>query len=229
MSINEQEGPELLALLGEFFPAEVIEWKPQSVSGSRALAIAYIDARAVMDRLDEVMGPGNWADDYVILEDGSALCKLSLRLGGEWITKHDVGSESDQPDAGDRRKASVSDALKRAAVKWGVGRYLYRLPAQWVDWDPQKKRFAKQPQLPAQFLPRGHPDKPPPDFATLLADCQTEEQLVRVGRTIAEAKLRGQARDLVARLYAQRLKFIRATGDAAEPRQTAQPQPQTTA
>ena len=41
-----------------------------------------------------------------------------------------------------------------AAVKFGVGRYLYRLPAQWCDYDPQKKHFVRQPQLPAWAVPR---------------------------------------------------------------------------
>jgi hypothetical protein len=76
-----------------------------------------------------------------------------LRLGEEWITKMDVGGPSEQPDEGDRRKAAFSDALKRAAVKFGVGRYLYRLKPMWVDYDTQRKQFAKPPQLPDSALP----------------------------------------------------------------------------
>ena len=113
------------------------------------MAIAYIDARCVLDRLDAVVGADGWQDDYEVLEDGAVVCRLRLRLAGEWVTKSDVGSESEQGDAGDRRKASFSDALKRAAVKWGIGRYLYRLPSQWLGWDVQKKRFTEQPRLPA--------------------------------------------------------------------------------
>ena len=74
---------------------------------------------------------------------------LDLRAGPYvWITKTDVGGQSEQPDEGDRRKAAFSDALKRAAVKFGIGRYLYRLKPQWVDYDPQKKRFVQSPILP---------------------------------------------------------------------------------
>jgi hypothetical protein len=61
--------------------------------------------------------------------------RLRCRIGGEWLTKVDVGGPSEQPDGGDRLKAAVSDAVKRAAVKFGVGRCLYRLPSQWVDHD----------------------------------------------------------------------------------------------
>jgi hypothetical protein len=74
-----------------------------------------------------VLGVENWQDEYEILADGSVMCRLKLKLGGEWITKTDVGSPSEQPDGGDRLKAAFSDALKRAAVKFGIGRYLYRL------------------------------------------------------------------------------------------------------
>jgi hypothetical protein len=69
------------------------------------------------------------------------------------VTKVDVGGPSEQPDGGDRLKAAFSDALKRAAVKFGVGRYLYRLPAQWVDYDPQKRQFVRTPTVPPFALP----------------------------------------------------------------------------
>jgi hypothetical protein len=156
---SEDLGALQAALAAPFDPREV-EWKPQAVNGNRALAIAYIDARAVMARLDRVVGLAGWQDDYEVLTDGNVICRLRLRLGGEWITKADVGGESDQKDEGDRRKASFSDALKRAAVKWGVGRYLYSLAGVWCDYDPQKKRFVSTPTLPASALPsRGAPAK----------------------------------------------------------------------
>jgi hypothetical protein len=142
-----------LALSDPFDPRDV-KFKPQMVKNNRALAIAYVDVRLIQDRLDEVLGAENWQDDYEILPDGSVVCRLRLNLGGDWVTKTDVGSPSEQPDGGDRLKAAFSDALKRAAVKFGIGRYLYRLPAQWVEYDPAKKQIAQVPQLPAFALPR---------------------------------------------------------------------------
>src|SRR5262245_29923246 len=114
------------------FDSKEVKFKPAVVTGNRALALAYVDARVIQDRLDDVLGVTGWQDEYECLADGSVVCRLHLRLGTEWITKMDVGGPSEQPDEGDRRKAAFSDALKRAAVKFGVGRYLYRLPAQWV-------------------------------------------------------------------------------------------------
>ena len=141
------------ALAAPFEPKDV-KFKPQMVKNNRCLAMAYIDARLIQDRLDEVLGVENWEDAYRILPDGSVMCRLRLKLGDRWIAKTDVGSPSEQPDVGDRLKAAFSDALKRAAVKFGIGRYLYRLAAQWVDYDPVKKQIVQVPQLPAFAIPK---------------------------------------------------------------------------
>ncbi len=146
--------------LQEFFPQEVVGWKPQAVKDNRAMAVAYIDARDVENRLDEVVGIDHWKDDYTVLDGGNVVCTLSVRVNGEWVGKTDVGGESDQPDDGDRKKAAFSDAFKRAAVKWGIGRYLYSLPKQWVDFDPKKRAFVREPELPAAFRPK--PKQRPP-------------------------------------------------------------------
>jgi hypothetical protein len=168
MSEQGNGGEELRAALAAPFDAGEVKFKPAVVNGSRCLALPYVDARAVMDRLDDVFGVAGWQDAYERLPDGSVACRLSVRVGGEWVTKMDVGSESEQPDEGDRAKAAFSDALKRAAVKLGLGRYLYRLPPTWVDYDPQKKQIVKPPKLPAAAraaparLDRARDTPPPP-------------------------------------------------------------------
>src|SRR5205823_14859312 len=112
---------------------------------NRDLVVPNVDASVSQDRLEHELGVSGWWDEYECLRDGSVVYRLRLRLGSEWITKMDVGGPSEQTDEGDRRKAAFSDALKRAAVKFGVGRYLYRLSPLWVDWDAQKKKFLKDP------------------------------------------------------------------------------------
>ena len=119
-----------------------VKFKPGKVSGSRALALAYIDSRLIMDRLDEVVHIDGWKDEYTVYPSGAVECRLSLKLAGEWVTKADVGGQSEQPDEDDRMKAAYSDALKRAAVKFGIGRFLYRATNAWHDYDPVKKQFA---------------------------------------------------------------------------------------
>lgn len=136
------------------FDLKEVKFKPQVVQGNRALALAYVDARAIQDRLDDVLGVEGWQDEYELLPDGSVVCRLRLKIGDEWVVKMDVGGPSEQPDGGDRMKAAFSDALKRAAVKFGLGRYLYRLPSQWVDYDPMKKQFRTTPSLPAFAVPK---------------------------------------------------------------------------
>ncbi len=186
--MNAKEVAEKLA--EPFDPSEV-KFKPQMVKENRCLAMAYIDARLVQDRLDEVMGVGCWADDYEIRESGSVVCRLSLYLSGTWVTKTDVGSLSEQPDDGDRLKAAFSDALKRAAVKFGIGRYLYRLQAQWVDYDPVKKRINTTPQLPKWALPTvGSNGKSKDEPAKTETETTTDQKVTFKTLTPAEKKAR---------------------------------------
>ena len=114
------------ALLEPFKESD-IEWRIQSAgeknNKSWARVLAYITARAVMDRLDNVFGIDGWKDEYAQAPDGGVLCKLSVRIEGEWITKEDVSENTNV----DPVKGGVSGALKRAAVKYGIGRYLYNL------------------------------------------------------------------------------------------------------
>ena len=156
---------ELMERLAEPFPVSAVSWKPQTLTKdkTRALAVAYIDARDVAQRLDEVVGPLNWAVDHKMVGE-QQMTGLSIRHPDkdEWITKWDAGfvggSDSDKED--DQMKAikgTASDGLKRAAVLWGIGRYLYSLPKQWVDWDEQKRQFKQQPTLPEWAVPT-----PPP-------------------------------------------------------------------
>lgn len=118
-----------LVKLAAEFPKSAVSWRSQSLTkdGTKALALAYIDARDVMDRLDDVCGPENWQDRYEF-HGPRTVCYLSIRIGGEWITKADGAGDSDV----EAEKGAISDALKRAAVKWGVGRYLYALSSPWV-------------------------------------------------------------------------------------------------
>src|ERR1019366_706639 len=146
--------PTFAELLAAPFAADEIKWKPQCVKGNRALAIAFIDARLVEDRLDAVFGPGGWQDNYTLLPSGDVVCTLRVRVDGEWVEKSDVGGQSDQPDEGDRVKAAFSDAIKRAAVKLGIGRYLYRLGGQWVAFAEKARQFKRTPTLPDWAMPQ---------------------------------------------------------------------------
>jgi hypothetical protein len=141
--------------LAEPFEPRQLKWKPQTVRGDKALGVAYVSASDVMNRLDKTVGVANWKDRYQVLSTGSVICRLSVRIGDEWVTKSDVGSPSEQPDEHDRMKAAFSDALKRAAVRFGVARYLHYLPAVWISYDAQRKRtdMNNLPALPSWAQP----------------------------------------------------------------------------
>lgn len=111
----------LFANLAAKFGGDLV--KRRSGGGGRDLV--YITARAVMNRLDDVLGPENWWDEYQPIED-AVICRLTIRLpDGQLLTKCDVGGNSKTQDASDVEKSGFSDAFKRAAVKFGVGRHLY--------------------------------------------------------------------------------------------------------
>lgn len=127
------------------FPRDRIHWRAQTVTrdGSKALALAYLDARDVRHRLNEVVGPENWTCEHYDCGGGKLGCRLSIRIDGEWITKTD-GAGDTQVEA---EKGAFSSALKRAAVAWGVGEYLYDMDAVWVPCESYerngKKMFSK--------------------------------------------------------------------------------------
>ncbi len=144
------------------FPENVIGWKAQVTTkdGKKALAVPYIDARDVQDRLDAVLGIGNWESHFRVLDHGGVICTLRLFIDGRWIEKEDADGLSDQPDDGDKLKAAVSGSLKRAAVQVGIGRYLYRLPDFWCAYDSQRRQVTERPVLPEWALPRKTAPKP---------------------------------------------------------------------
>ena len=133
------------------FPANAVHWRVGSTTKdkSKGTALAYLNARDVMKRLDEVVGMENWKDCYAETPSGRTICTLKLRIDGEWIGKTDGAGDTNV----EGEKGAISDAFKRAAVKWGIGRYLYYLPAKWVEID-QYRKIQNPPQLPKWALPK---------------------------------------------------------------------------
>lgn len=139
------------------FPANQVKWIPKATNGdkTRALAVPYIDPRDVAERLDQVLGPLGWAVDHKNVA-GQTITGIGINHpeNENWIWKWDVGFNSSSDDEVSV-KGSVSDGLKRAAILWGIGRYLRRVEGTWVDYDSQKKKLKKIPQLPEWALPGG--------------------------------------------------------------------------
>lgn len=190
--------PEIFAALNA--PFERAEVKSRVQAGR---TLEYITARTAMNRLDSILGPENWEDDYTP-GPNSVICRLTIRIadpnagtGGGWIaiTKADAGGYAGMADEGDDDKSGFSDAFKRAAVKFGVGRYLYR------DGVPT---FAR-PDSPAQAgpaeveAPRLHE---PADPARRQPDAPTAKGAPRSGRALfAWVKEQEQRHEIVLLKY----------------------------
>jgi hypothetical protein len=159
---------DLSGLAAPFAPAD-IEWRLQSAgknaNGIWGKCLAYITNRAIMERLDKVCGPGNWKNEYREWTIGTAgvLCGLSIRIDEEWITKWDGAEQTDV----EAMKGGLSAAMKRAAVQWGIGRYLYDLPEGWAKIAERGEHFGRtkdgtefrwdNPDLPKWAIPNGVP------------------------------------------------------------------------
>lgn len=125
------------------FPAHMVAWRAVAFNKerTRALLLPYLDARAVMDRLDAIC-PDGWSFEVEMLTTGAVKGRLTV-LG---VTREDIGE-------GDSLKAASSDALKRAAVHFGIGRYLYDIPKTWNDWDDTNNSPKHEPELPEWAKP----------------------------------------------------------------------------
>lgn len=187
----------------EPFAPEDIEWRVQQcgMTGNGkpwAMVLAYVTNRAIMKRLDEVCGKSGWRNEFTAAPDSGVMCGISVKVDGEWITKWDA-AENTQVEA---VKGGMSGAMKRAAVQWGIGRYLYMLEEGFAEvsvekrngWNRAKTKEGKQifwtpPRLPSWALPavaeKEIPHQEPeisPDeilngFTSQAADCQTVDEL----------------------------------------------------
>ncbi len=139
------------------FPSHEVAWKPQAISKDkrRALMVAYVDARAVMERLDAVC-PNEWNFEIEVVP-GTPTPTAKGRLTVLGVVREDIG-EAGEGEAG-TLKAAASDALKRCAVHFGVGRYLYDLPLGWMDWDEARRAPMRTPELPEWARPE--PERTP--------------------------------------------------------------------
>jgi hypothetical protein len=103
-------------------------------NGPRVQLAAYIDVRAVAEILDRVVGPANWSFEKQGPEqaDKGWVChgRLTIFTDGREVVREDIGGGSGDIETGG--KGAVSDALKRAAVQFGLGRALYRLDHAWI-------------------------------------------------------------------------------------------------
>ena len=126
------------------FTFQEIEWRVLRTSKkdpTRAQVAAYVESRAIQNRLDSVVGRENWQNTFESIvgnNNGTTahICRISIYYPerGEWITKSDGAGCTDVEPI----KGGLSNAFKRAASMWGMGRYLYGLKNIWANIDEYK-------------------------------------------------------------------------------------------
>jgi hypothetical protein len=127
-----------LTQLAAPFPVEVVSWRLDSEGREYqgrmlARAVCYIDARDVQERLDQVLGGEGWAFAVSMVPCAKGYAAIgTLTIAG--ISKSDAGED-------ETVKGAVSDALKRAAVQWGIGRYLYTVGACFAEVEQKGKEW----------------------------------------------------------------------------------------
>jgi len=131
-----------LRRLSDKFPPDDIEWRAQQSGQSNGnfwcMVLAYVTNRAIMQRLDDVCGAQNWKNEYKPSPCGNGyICGISIKVNDEWVTKWD-GSAIDGSGDIDLVKTCLSNSMKRAAVQWGIGRYLYNLEATFANCSANK-------------------------------------------------------------------------------------------
>jgi len=168
---------EFVAALEVPFDPLQIEWRVMNTTKNgpplRGQVVPYADQRAYTDRLNALFTPAGWTRRYTIhassnferSQDKKIVAKVlvSCELAIFGLGSHSATGEefADDPNA---LTAAEAQAFKRAAVCFGLGRYLYYFTGTWVDLD-EHKRPKTVPQLAGWATPAGWRQGLRPRFA----------------------------------------------------------------
>lgn len=139
----QKSARELQEALSAPFQNADIEWRVSATNHEKTngLAVPYVTNRAIQTRLDDTVGIDGWHNDFVPWKGEKAqLCGISIYLPElkDWLTKWDGSDDTDIECV----KGGLSDSMKRAAVEWGIGRYLYGMtPPLWVGIEQRGKGY----------------------------------------------------------------------------------------
>ena len=130
--------------LAQPFAPEDLEWRLQRAfeDKKRGIAVPYVTSRAIQARLDDVVGPDGWYNEYKPWhragQKDAQICGISICFPEKgFITKWDGAEDTDIEPV----KGGLSDSMKRAAVQWGIGRVLYSMDVVWVNIEKQGKSW----------------------------------------------------------------------------------------
>lgn len=136
-----------LDILNKPIQYDEIDWKFITTTTKSTQFAPYVKARVVMQRFDDQFGAMNWSPVYREINNGF-ICRISVRYfdsdSNQWveISKEDGASKTDY----EAEKGGISNALKRTATVFGLGRDLYYYPKVYIagehkrlpDWSFEK-------------------------------------------------------------------------------------------
>ncbi|WP_170885727.1 Rad52/Rad22 family DNA repair protein [Bacillus alkalicellulosilyticus] len=186
---------EIKAELIKPFPPEEIEWRVlrcwKSQNGQWAVVCPYVSNRAIMNRLDDIFGIDGWENEIKEIHSG-IMCGLTIFMNNQAITKWD-GADTTNIES---TKGGISNAMKRCAVQFGIGRYLYYLEEFRVQVHPDRNAgpyyvkdksgvqgYWKSPRLPEWAIPesyRGSTEEEQKSQNTGKGNNTKEEQINKV-------------------------------------------------
>jgi hypothetical protein len=114
---------------------EEIEWRVQmQTKTGKLIVVPYITNRCVMDRFDRQFGWQNWQNEITEIQ-GGFLCKITVTVPATHSAPSVVLSKMDGASRTDIEpvKGGISDAMKRCAVQFGLGRSLYNYPRVMIE------------------------------------------------------------------------------------------------
>lgn len=189
---------DIFTRLAEPFDPSLVSWRVGSTNKKKfesghakerkGQALAFIDARDVMRRLDDAVGPGLWEVEYPHVNP-IIICRIGIEIDGRLRWKANGAGQTDI----EGEKGGSSDAFKRAAVLWGIGQYLYDVKSPWLVldewWQIQEADYAKLRRLlpNAKSAYRARKDGDFERITGLLRACVNLEDLQHIWK--AEQKL----------------------------------------
>jgi hypothetical protein len=152
-----------LKLLKSPFAKDRLGVKVQSYSKdrTRAMLVLYLQHTDVQDRLEEV--DPCWSSEVVGTERSGDTFYVRTRLTLKQVSRENVGEGGDP-------KSAYSDALKRAAMLFGVGRYLYDSATVWTEYNDQRDRFKQWSVDDYERAARGQGHVPGPQASATVAE-----------------------------------------------------------
>lgn len=138
---------EIMKKLQEPFEDSEIEFRVGATNSdkTKGMALAYVQARAIQNRLDSLFGVDGWSVSYREITAGF-ICSLSIKINDKWVTKEDGAPTTEFESV----KGGISSAFKRVASSgFGIGRYLYNAKNMWFPIKQQGKGyiFITEPKL----------------------------------------------------------------------------------